>query len=52
MKAIEVLKKWSPQVHQLCEKILGNQHDDEIDWRDMTLIPNRRVTQMYIHMDF
>ena len=47
MKAIEVLKKWSQDLEDKCNKILDNTPVQEFDMCKYAPIPNRRQAQLY-----
>jgi len=42
MKALDVLKKWTPELEARIEKILNNRPVDEFNWRTYSNYPSRR----------
>jgi hypothetical protein len=47
MKAVEVMKKWTPEIEARCSAILNNGPAEEFDFPRMNMVPNRRKTQLY-----
>ena len=41
--ALNVLEKWSPELEAKLEAILGNKPEQEMNFRERQLIPNRRT---------
>ena len=46
MKAVDVLRKWTPEIHEKCEKILANAPEPELDWKTFTPVAGRRVVRL------
>lgn len=47
LKAVEVMKKWTPEIEARCSAILNNEPVEEFDFPKMGMVPNRRKTQLY-----
>lgn len=46
LQAIEVMKKWTPEIENKIEEIMQNKPEIQMNWRSWTPIPNRREVRM------
>jgi len=42
IKALELYRKWTPEIEKRCEEILGNTPEQELDWRTWAPMESRR----------
>ena len=49
IKALELYKKWTPEIEKRCNEILGNAPEPDLDWRKWTPLPSRREEALVKH---
>ncbi len=46
LRAIDVARKWTPEIEKRVEEVMGNQPEPPMNWRTWTSMPNRRSVQI------